>query len=452
MIVVKRLLILLLALFVLWTIAPENVAINIPPALSGGTPRSIVLNPPVIDVTIFGKEIHKDFRTRLGLDLRGGAHLVFEADTSKLKSGDIEDALTSARDIIERRINSLGATEPSIKIVQLGDSYRINVDLPGVDNTAQAVSLIGQTAQLSFREELELPEELATLSGQLLAFNPEPALLGNDVKKATMAFSTHNGQPEVQLEFSKRGREKFAELTTKNVGKQIAIYIDEQGISAPVVQQPIVAGNAVISGQFTQEEAKALAIAINSGALPLPINLIEQQQVGPTLGASEIQKSVTAGAVGLAAVMIFMVAYYGRLGVIACLALLIYASFSFSIFRAIPITLTLSGIAGFILSVGMAVDSNILIFERIKEEQRRGRDQKSAIRLGFGRAIDAIKDANITTIAVALILFNPLNWSFLPQFGLIRGFALTLLIGVGMSLFTGVFITKKLIELFYRHK
>ncbi len=446
MVVIKRLLLLLVSLFILWTVMPENVQFQLP---INGKMKKITLNPPVIDATIAGKQIYKDFRTRLGLDLRGGAHLVFEADTSKLKTADIDDAMQSARDIIERRINSLGAAEPSVQVVQQANARRVTVDLPGIQDSAQAVGLIGQTAQLSFRRQIKIPQELATLSGQIMAFDPNPALLGTDVKKATMGFSTRDGSPEVQLLFDKDGAKKFAKLTEQNIGKPIAIYIDQTLVSAPVVQQAIIGGEAVISGQFTQEQAKSLAIAINSGALPVPIELIEQRQVGPTLGASEIQKSVTAGIVGLGAVMLFMLLYYGRLGFIACLGLLIYGILSFSIFRAIPITLTLSGIAGFILSVGMAVDSNILIFERIKEEKRAGRDHRSAIRLGFGRAIDAIKDANITTIAVALILFNPLNWSFLPQFGLIRGFALTLLIGVSMSLFTGVFVTKKLIELFY---
>jgi preprotein translocase subunit SecD len=217
-----------------------------------------------------------------------------------------------------------------------------------------------------------------------------------------------------------------------------------------VVQQPIVDGNAVINGSFTVDDAKKLALSINSGALPLPIKLVEQRNIGPTLGASEVQKSIIAGAVGLLMVMVFMIAYYGRLGLIACMALIIYGLISFALFRAIPVVLTLPGIAGFILSIGMAVDTNILIFERIKEELRKGVEFNVAIRLGFGRAIDAIKDANITTLIVAFILFNPLNWDFLPQFGLVRGFALTLAIGVATSLFTGLIITRRLIDIFYK--
>lgn len=239
-------------------------------------------------------------------------------------------------------------------------------------------------------------------------------------------------------------------MTKKNIGKPVAIVVDNFIISAPVVQQEIIEGNAVISGNFTTDEAKKLAISINSGALPLSIKLVEQKNIGPSLGASEVKKSVYAGMLGLFMVLAFMIVYYGKLGWIASLALIIYGLISFAIFRLIPVVLTLPGVAGFILSIGMAVDSNILIFERIKEELRKGKDFDVATRLGFGRAIDAIKDANITTLVVSFILFNPLNWEFLPQFGMVKGFALTLAIGVGTSLFTGIVITKRLINIFYK--
>lgn len=398
---------------------------------------------------LFGQ---KYFKTHLGLDLKGGSHFVFQADTSGVKPQDLEDAINSSRNIIERRVNFFGVSEPSVQTLKVGNAYRITVDLPGVENAAEAVGLIGQTAQLSFREEMPLDPQMATLAALMKAYNPKPVLTGKDVDKASVVYDPNTGKPQVQLLFTKEGERKFGELTGKNVGKQIGIFIDQQILSAPVVEQQIAGGTAVITGTFTLEDAKQLSVAINSGALPLPIKLVEQRSIGPTLGAVEIQKSIYAGAVGLTAVMLFMILYYGRLGVIACIGLIIYGALSYAVFRAIPVTLTLSGIAGFILSIGMAVDSNILIFERIKEETRRGRDRRSAIRLGFGRAIDAIKDANITTLLVAFILFNPLNWDFLPQFGLVRGFALTLAIGVVMSLFTGVIVTKKLIEVFYKVK
>jgi preprotein translocase subunit SecD len=265
-----------------------------------------------------------------------------------------------------------------------------------------------------------------------------------------VVFSHETGEPQVQLEFTPEGAQKFADITRRNVGKPVGIFLDQMLLQAPIVQQPILNGNAVISGNFTVEDAKRQVVAINSGALPVPIALVEQRSIEPTLGQREVTMNLFAGIIGILIVMLFMILYYGRLGLIACGALLIYGLVSMAIFRAIPIVLTLPGIAGFILSIGMAVDSNILIFERIKEELRKGREFNNAVRLGFGRAMDAIKDANITTLLVAFILFNPLNWEFLPQFGLVRGFALTLAIGVLISLFTGIFITRRLIRIFYK--
>ncbi len=401
-------------------------------------------------MNVFGYNFRRDFTTKLGLDLKGGSHLVFEADTSKLRSSDIGDALNSARDIIEKRVNFFGVAEPVVQTQKSGSARRIVVDLPGVTNVSEAVERIGKTAQLSFREEASIVPEIATQAAGLRAFDDKPSLTGEHVRKATVTFDPNNSQPQVALTFSPEGNKIFAELTKKNVGKSIGIFVDEFLISAPVVQQPITDGNAVITGQFTTEEAKQLAQDINAGALPVPIKIVEQRNIGPSLGQKEVERSVFAGLVGLLAVVLFMVLFYRKLGLIATLALLIYGLITLAIFKLISVVLTLSGIAGFLLSIGMAVDSNILIFERIKEELRDGRDFETARRLGFGRAIDAIKDANFTTIIVALILFNPLNWNFLPQFGLVRGFALTLMIGVAVSLFTGVFITRRLINFFYK--
>lgn len=436
----------LLAVFIILVDLPENYRVNF---VLANRKIDFVINPLSVNLNLGGLEIKRSFKTHLGLDLRGGSHLVFQADTSKLKPEDVPDALNSARDIIEKRVNYFGVAEPVIQTIKSGNNYRIAVDLPGITNVQEAVDLVGKTAQLTFRAEAPRPKD-ATGAGGLIAFSTKDALSGKDVKKATVSFNDQNGEPQVALAFSPQGAKLFGDLTSANVGRAVGIFLDEQVISAPTVQQPILDGNAVITGQFTLEVAQQLAIAINSGALPLPVTLVEQRNIGPSLGAAEVQKSVYAGIVGLLAVMAFMVLYYRRLGLIACLALLIYGLISFAIFRTIPVVLTLSGVAGFILSIGMAVDSNILIFERIKEEQRKGRDFDVAIRLGFGRAIDAIKDANFTTLIVAFILFNPLNWEFFPQFGLVRGFALTLAIGVATSLFTGVFITRHLIRIFYK--
>jgi len=403
-----------------------------------------------IEFNVFGINFKKDFTTKLGLDLKGGSSLIFEADTGKVKKEDLNDALNSARDVIERRINFFGVTEPQIQTVKTGDKYRLNVDLPGISNSEEAIKLIGQTAQLTFRE---LPgEKIATNTPIFLQLTKDTGLSGIHILKSTVEFDSQTGKPQVGLKFNQKGTELFASITKRNIGKPVGIFLDNIPLTTPNVQTEIPDGSAVITGNFTTDETKKLVIAINSGALPLPIKLVEQKNIGPSLGEVEVRKSVYAGAVGLIMVLLFMIIYYGRLGFIASLGLLIYGLISLFIFKAIPLVLTLPGVAGFILSIGMAVDSNILIFERIKEELRKGKSFDIAVRLGFGRAINAIKDANVTTLTVAFILFNPLNWEFLPQFGMVRGFALTLAIGVGTSLFTGVVITKRLIDMFYKNK
>lgn len=435
-----------LLILLVWMCLPENVPVRFKVQKKE---VNFTINPLTIDLHLFGTEIKKEFRTKLGLDLKGGSSLVFEADTSKVKAADLQDALVSARDIIERRVNMFGVSEPQVQTVKAGNNYRISVDLPGIEDVSQAVSLIGQTAQLRFMAEGNFDQKEATTTPLIFRLNKDTGLTGRDIKKASVTFDQQTGQPQVALQFSDAGAKLFGDITAKNIGKPIGIFLDYTPLSAPTVQQAITGGSAVITGNFTLDEAKQLSIAINSGALPLPIKLVQQRNIGPTLGAIEIKKSVVAGAFGLLMVLIFMMGYYGKLGFIASLALGIYGLISFALFRAIPVVLTLPGVAGFILSIGMAVDSNILIFERIKEEQRKGKTFNTAVRLGFGRAIDAIKDANITTLTVAFILFNPLNWEFLPQFGMVRGFALTLGIGVATSLFTGVVITKRLIAAFY---
>jgi preprotein translocase subunit SecD len=434
--------------FIILIDLPENLRVNFKFL---NQKVDFTLNPLKIDTQIFGLKIKKEFKTHLGLDLKGGSHLVFEADTTKIKKEDLEDALNSARDIIEKRVNFFGVSEPQIQTLKSQGKYRISVDLPGITDVSSAIKLIGQTAQLSFKEEMPAKDQKeATQTPIFLRLTKDTGLTGKHIKKAQLTFDNQTGKPQVALIFTDEGEKLFAKITEINVGKPVAIFLDQFLLSAPVVQQKIEGGNAVITGNFTVDEAKKLAIAINSGALPLPIKLVEQKNIGPTLGDSEVRKSFYAGLVGLFLVIFFMVLSYGKLGLIASLALLIYGVLSLAIFRAIPVVLTLPGVAGFILSIGMAVDSNILIFERMKEELRKGKSFEIAFNLGFGRAIDAIKDANITTLTVAFILFNPLNWEFLPQFGMVRGFALTLGIGVATSLFTGVVITKRLIKFFYK--
>lgn len=409
--------------------------------------------PLALDISLFGLRLKKEFRTHLGLDLQGGSHLVYEADILRLAPADVDDALAAARDIIEKRVNFFGISEPTVQTVRSGRSRRIVVDLPGIQNTTEALFFIGQTAQLDFRESASSSADVktATETSALARLTQKTGLTGKHIKKSTVQFDQNTGKPVVALAFTDEGAKLFEKITKKNVGQPVGIFLDQFLLSAPVVQQVITGGEAVISGDFTVDTAKKLSVSINAGALPLPINLKEMKTIGPTLGAEQVRRSLLAGLVGLAGVVIFMMVYYGVLGVIASAALLIYGLLTLALFRAIPVVLTLSGMAGFILSIGMAVDANILIFERIKEERRRGKKFEAAVRIGFGRALTAIKDANLTTLLVAFILFNPLNWSFFPQFGLVKGFALTLGIGVIASLFTGVVITRRLIEMFYQN-
>lgn len=439
----KFILLISLSIIVIWIDLPENLQIKFK---LGKQKMNFKINPLSLDTNFFGYKIKKVFQTHLGLDLKGGSHMVFEADVAKVKAEDLQDALSSVKDVIERRINLFGISEPVVQLLKSGKTYRVAVDLPGIKDLNEAVKLIGRTAQLSF---IEVATSEAKIATEGATFKPT-GLTGRHIKKSQLEFDGQTGKPQVGLQFSKEGAKIFADVTRRNVGKPVGIIIDNIPISTPIVQQEISEGNAVITGNFSIDEAKKLAIAINSGALPLPIKLVEQRNVGPALGQTEVKKSVFAGIVGLLMVLIFMTVYYGKFGLIAATALIIYGLISLAIFRSIPVVLTLPGVAGFILSIGMAVDSNILIFERIKEELRKNNSLEIAIKVGFGRAIDAIKDANITTLIVAFILFNPLNWEFLPQFGLVRGFALTLAIGVATSLFTGVVITRRLINLFYK--
>jgi preprotein translocase subunit SecD len=387
----------------------------------------------------------RDLEIKKGIDLAGGTHLIFQADMATIPSENRQAAIDSAKDNIEKRVNLFGVTEPVIQTSKVGDDYRLIVELAGVTDINQAIDLIGQTAQLDFRE---LPQE-ATQAASFADFQPT-GLTGKDLKKSEVKFDPNSGEPQVGLEFNSEGTQKFAKITSRNIGKPVAIFLDELPVTAPNVQEAISGGEAVISGNFTLDEAKQLAIQLNAGALPVPIKLIEQRNIGATLGAESVQKSIQAGLIGLLMVIVFMAAYYGRLGFLADGALIVYGLLTLALYKLIPVTLTLPGIAGFILSIGMAVDANILIFERMKEEFRAGKPRLIAIELAFGRAWDSIRDANICTLITCFILFNPFNWSFLNVSGMVRGFALTLGLGVALSLFTGIVVTRTLIRTFYR--
>ena len=415
----------------------------------------VYLNLPAIPVDFIPKFKlpNREFELKKGLDLQGGTHLVLEADMSSLDQLDQADALKSTQEIISHRVDLYGVSESVIQTATLADSHRIIVELPGIQDVDQAINLIGQTAQLDFRQDTatdaaEVNYATPSAFTRIFSFTPT-GLTGKDLKKATVQFSQTEGaanQPVVGLEFTPEGQELFANITTQNINRPVAIFLDNRLVTSPIVNEPILDGRAVISGNFTPEAASELSIMLNAGALPVPIKVIEQKNISATLGKASITKSITAGGIGLGLVMLFMLFYYGLNGLIANIALLIYGLITLTVYKLIPVTLTLPGIAGFILSVGMAVDSNILIFERLKEELRAGRPFTVALELGFGRAWDSIKDANLATIITSLVLINPLNFSFLNTSGMVKGFALTLLIGVVISLFTGIIVTRTLMR------
>lgn len=393
--------------------------------------------------------LQKKFNLVLGLDLAGGSHLVFEADTSKISSDKKKTSLASLKEVIERRVNLFGIMEPNVQTSNFEGKDRIVVELPGIKDTKQAVDLIGKTAQLIFAG-IQLPEstvsaELAGDEKQQYAAMIPTDLTGADLAGSSVAFDKTGGQPSVSITFTKEGGEKFAKITEENLGKRVAIILDNQIISSPVVQEKITGGQAQITGKFTLDEAKKLSIQLNAGALPVPIKLIEERTVGATLGVESVAKSVKAGIVGIIMVCLFMVLAYGRFGIIADLGLIVFGVLTLALYKLMGVVLTLPGIAGFLLSVGMAVDSNILIFERFKEEKGQ-RSVANALEVSFGRAWDSIRDANIATLVTAFILANPLDWSFLHTSGPVRGFAITLAVGIGISLFTGIVVSRNLLR------
>lgn len=387
----------------------------------------------------------KAYKLKLGLDLQGGTHLVYEGNLKDIPSDAQADAMASARDVIERRVNGFGVSEP---LVQVSGSNRIIVELPGIKNIDEAIKLIGQTPFLEFREENPNPTATPDKSGQVSvpldqAFKPT-GLTGKQFKRATLEFDQRTGVPQIALQFDAEGTKLFADITSRNVGKRVAILLDGQVLSAPTVNTPITDGRAIITGQFTVQEARDLVTRLNSGALPVPIKLIQQQNVGATLGLISVRKSIAAGLIGFAIVALFMIIYYRLPGFLAVVALSIYAFLSLAVFKLIGVTLTLAGIAGFILSVGMAVDANILIFERTKEELRKGKTLQAAIEDGFNRAWLSVRDSNFSSLITTLIL---------GYFGssIIRGFAVTLGLGILISMFTAITVTRTFLRLLVGH-
>ncbi|MBU0707587.1 protein translocase subunit SecD [Patescibacteria group bacterium] len=502
----------------------------------------------------------KELKVRLGLDLQGGTHLVYEADVASIPVADRTSSLEGVRDVIERRVNAFGISEPVVQTSKVGDSWRVIVELAGVFDINEAIQQIGETPLLEFREQAEpepytdeqlsairalneesknkanavleealLPEaDFTALANQYsedpsnvsnqnggdlnfffigqmvpefeeVVFNQmqvgetypelvetqfgyhiirktderttgegeeavvearashilfrkqseEPTaapefvntdLSGKQLERAEVQFDPNTGSPQVALKFDSEGKDLFAEITKRNLGQVVGIYLDGSPISQPVVQNEITSGEAVITGSFTLQESKTLAQRLNSGALPVPVELINQQNIGASLGKVSVERSLLAGLIGLAFVALFMVVYYRLPGLLAVIALVIYSMIVLAIFKLWSVTLTLAGVAGFILSIGMAVDANVLIFERIKEELKLGKPLGSAIEEGFKRAWLSIRDSNISSLITCFILM----W-----FGssLIKGFAVTLSLGIVVSMFSAITITRTFLRL-----
>ena len=378
----------------------------------------------------------------LGLDLVGGTSLIYDIDLKDIKAIDRSAVVAGLKEVIEKRVNLYGVAEPKVSIAQKGDTYELIVDLAGVRDLKDAVNQIGATPSLDFREVVQDGENISFIKTELT---------GRYIAGASLTFDNLN-KPIVTLQFNDAGAKIFEDITGRNIGKPLAIFMDNQLTDAPRVNEKISGGQATISGGgagFTVPEAKILVQRLNAGALSAPITLINQRTVNATSAADALNKVVVAGAIGAGLVMLFMVLYYRVFGIFACAALIIYTALSLAFIKSgllglIPsFTMTLSGIAGFILSVGMAVDANILIFERTREELKKGFTKSVAIEEGFKRAWLPIRDSNVSTMITAGILYFSTS-SF------VQGFALTLGIGVLISMFSAIFVTRNMLRLFMR--
>jgi preprotein translocase subunit SecD len=423
----------------------------------------VLPNNPGIHLGSFDREI----KVVQGLDLQGGLRVLLEADLPA-DSEVTSDQMETAREIIENRVNGLGVTEP---VIQVAGNRRILVELPGIGDPEEAVATIKETGLLEFVEMGYLSnQEISLLSGQIIKTDfqtsqdtavqdPESEEAEDPADPLSKTYKTvmtgavledagvtrsQTGQLSVGFILTDEGSEQFGTYTSEHVGQFLAIVLDKEVISIPRIESAITTGQGSISGSFTYEEANNLAIQLRYGALPIPLKVVESKSVGPTLGQDSLQKSTTAGVIGLVVVMLFMALYYRLPGVVADLALLVYAAITFALFKFIPVTLTLPGIAGFVLSIGVAVDANVLIFERMKEELRAGRSLEQAIDLGFTRAWPSIRDSNLSTLITCAILV----W-FGNTFGasIVKGFAITLGMGVLASMFTAITVTRTFLHL-----
>lgn len=375
----------------------------------------------------------------LGLDLAGGSHLVFQADVSGIDRRDIQGSMDALRDVIERRINIFGVSEP---IVQVEESfggaekiYKLIVELPGVTDISEAVAAIGKTPLLEFRLASSATSTAVGTTTPEFIYN-DTGITGRFLKKAKLEFDPQTGEPEVSLIFNDEGKRLFAQVTKENVGRLLAIFLDGAPISVPVIREEIPDGRAQITGRFSVREARELVRNLNFGVLPLKVSLAGTQTIGASLGETALRQSIHAGIWSFFIIVFFLILWYRLPGLIASAALVVYLVFMLLLFKWIPVTLTSAGLAGFILSIGMAVDANILIFERMKEELRKGLDTEAATREGFARAWPSIRDSNISSMITAVIL-----WFFAAS-NLIKGFALVFFLGVLMSMLTAISISR----------
>ncbi|MGC9605460.1 MAG: protein translocase subunit SecD [Minisyncoccia bacterium] len=395
------------------------------------------------------------FPFKLGLDLSGGTHLVYQADVSKLAPADISASMAALKDDVERRINIFGVSEPLIQTEQAAAlsskeaAYKLIVELPGVTNVDEAVKAIGATPNLEFRvatandlktfsssKEATATTAPETKNAAYLALFKPTGLTGAMVGKASLQFNPTTNQPVVGLTMNNDGRVLFDTLTKNHTGDYIGIFLDGVLIEAPVVREEIPNGQAQITGGFTVETAQTLVRNINFGALPIPVTLISTQTIGPTLGAEAVKGGIETGVIAFILIGLFLVLWYRLPGLVATVALAIYAAIMLALFKLIPVTLTAAGIAGFIITIGMAVDANILIFERMKEELLRGRGIWDAMHEGFARAWPSIRDSNVSSIITGFILYK------FGSTSIVTGFALVFVIGVLVSLFTAITVSR----------
>ncbi len=427
--------------------------------------KTINFDKSRLQPTIFGKKYNLDLPLKKGLDIDGGVQLVMEAQMANIDEADRLEALKAAVEVIRSRVDAYGVGEPIIQTAVDGENHRIIVELPGVENVDQALSLIGTTALMQFKlQDASKAAQLATASAptnqqeqieQYFLFLDsfvETPLEGKMLKKATATLDPQTRLPVIALQFTPEGREVFAQITKNNIGQTLGIFIDGWPVTLPQINTPILDGNAIITGNFKLKESQELAVQLNSGALPVPIEILQQRQIGASLGADSVRKSIFAGVIGIMLVGLFMVFNYGTKGLIANFGLLIYAAIMIALYKIFGITVSLPSIAALLLSIGMAVDANILIFSRLQEELRAGKKLDQAREASFGKAWDSIRDANVITLMIAIILINPLNLSILNTSGMIRGFGLTLFLGVTTGLFTGVFVSRTLLRVFLSEK